>query len=129
VFGQVSERDGEVLAPDDEQRRRVTLVLLGKGAVLARWLVRPLAAEMDETEQWGSGTTDGEPRYRNARQPAASVSRERVVLDEQVWDSPAGARDDTEPERSSGGWQERALRAGELYGVLPRGGVVRGRGP
>ena len=21
----------------------------------------------DETEQWGSGTPDGEPRYRNAR--------------------------------------------------------------
>jgi hypothetical protein len=38
----------EMLASDDEHERRVTLLLLGKGAVLARWLVRPLAAEMDE---------------------------------------------------------------------------------
>ena len=29
----------------------MTLLLFGKGAVLARWLMRPLAIEMDETEQ------------------------------------------------------------------------------
>ena len=27
----------------------------------------PLASALDETEQWGSGTADGEPRYRNAQ--------------------------------------------------------------
>ena len=32
-----------------------------------------LAAESDETEQWGSGTADGEPRYRNARMAALST--------------------------------------------------------
>jgi hypothetical protein len=42
---------------DDERERRVTLLLLGKGAVLARWLMRPLAAEMDESRQHDDGAT------------------------------------------------------------------------
>ena len=40
-----------VHAPDEEQERRVGLLLLGKGAVLAHGFDHPLAAEMDETEQ------------------------------------------------------------------------------
>ena len=56
---------------DDDRERRGRVLLLGKGAVLAHRLARPLAAESDETEQWGSGTADGEPRYRNARGGAA----------------------------------------------------------
>jgi hypothetical protein len=36
---------------DDEQERRVRLLLLSKGAVLAHWFDRPLAAELDESEQ------------------------------------------------------------------------------
>jgi hypothetical protein len=38
-------------ARDDEQARRVKLLLLGKGAVLVRRFDCPLAAEMDESEQ------------------------------------------------------------------------------
>jgi hypothetical protein len=53
------------------RERRGRLLLLGKGAVLTHRLARPLAAESDETEQWCSGTADGEPRYRNARSAAA----------------------------------------------------------
>jgi hypothetical protein len=34
--------------PDDEEERRVRLLLLGKAAVLAHRDERPLAAEMDE---------------------------------------------------------------------------------
>ena len=37
--------------PDDDQERRGRLLLLGKGAVLAHRLARPLAAESDESEQ------------------------------------------------------------------------------
>jgi hypothetical protein len=33
---------------DDEEERRVRLLLLGKAAVLARRFERPLAAEMDD---------------------------------------------------------------------------------
>jgi len=36
---------------DDDRERRRRLLLLGKGAVLAQRLVRPLAAQMDESEQ------------------------------------------------------------------------------
>jgi hypothetical protein len=36
---------------DDERERRVTLLLLGKGAVLAHRFERPLAAEMDDDQQ------------------------------------------------------------------------------
>jgi hypothetical protein len=36
---------------DDEQARRVRLLLLGKGAVSARRLERPLAAGMDDDQQ------------------------------------------------------------------------------
>jgi hypothetical protein len=36
---------------DDEQERRVRLLLLGKGAVLVHRFERPLAAEMDEVQQ------------------------------------------------------------------------------
>src|SRR5829696_1857645 len=50
---------------DDERERRVTLLLLGKGAVLARCLVRPLAAELDEFEQ---------PRRDAGRRAAAPES-------------------------------------------------------
>jgi hypothetical protein len=38
-------------ALDDEQARGLRLLLLGKGAVLARRLARSLAAELDESEQ------------------------------------------------------------------------------
>jgi hypothetical protein len=38
-------------ARDDEQARRVRLLLLGKGAVSAHRIERPFAAGMDETEQ------------------------------------------------------------------------------
>ena len=48
------------IASDDEQARRVRLLLLGKvTAVLAHRFERPLAAELDESEQWptrGAGT-------------------------------------------------------------------------
>jgi hypothetical protein len=36
---------------DDDQERSGRLLLLGKGAVLAHRLARPLAAESDETQQ------------------------------------------------------------------------------
>jgi hypothetical protein len=39
------------LARDDEEERRVRLLLLGKAAVLAHRFERPLAAEMDESQQ------------------------------------------------------------------------------
>jgi hypothetical protein len=38
-------------ASDDDQERRVRLLLLGKGAVLARRFERPLAAGMDDDQQ------------------------------------------------------------------------------
>jgi hypothetical protein len=41
----------QTTAPDDEEERRVGLLLLGKGAVLAHRFDRPLAAESDETQQ------------------------------------------------------------------------------
>jgi hypothetical protein len=41
------------VAADDEEQRRVRLLLLGKAAVLAHRFERPLAAEMDEQEQSG----------------------------------------------------------------------------
>ena len=46
-------RPGAGLAPaaDDEYERRVRLLLLSKGAVLAHWFHSPLAAGMDESEQ------------------------------------------------------------------------------
>jgi hypothetical protein len=37
--------------PDDDQERTGRLLLLGKGAVLAHRLARPLAAESDDEEQ------------------------------------------------------------------------------
>ena len=40
---------------DDEQDRRVSLLLLGKEAILAHRFERPLDAEMDETEQRRGG--------------------------------------------------------------------------
>ena len=43
---------------DDEQERRVRLLLLGKGAVLAHRFERPLAAELDEYEQRPIGDAD-----------------------------------------------------------------------
>jgi hypothetical protein len=58
------------LAKDDEEERRVRLLLLGKAAVLAHRYERPLAAEMDEREQSSSGAADGELRCRNAREAA-----------------------------------------------------------
>jgi hypothetical protein len=42
---------GRSLGLDDELERRVRLLLLDKGAVLAHRFDRPRAAEMDETEQ------------------------------------------------------------------------------
>jgi hypothetical protein len=47
VFG----RRSHVLARDDEEERRVRLLLPGKAAVLAHRLERPLAAEMDDDQQ------------------------------------------------------------------------------
>jgi hypothetical protein len=47
----VSPHESEALAVDDEQERRVRLLLLGEGAVLAQWFERPLAAELDESQQ------------------------------------------------------------------------------
>jgi hypothetical protein len=44
-------RDLRAPATLDEQERSVTLLLLGKAAVLVRRLARALAAELDETEQ------------------------------------------------------------------------------
>jgi hypothetical protein len=44
-------RPDETLARDDDQERKLRLLLLGKGAVLAHRFERPLAAEMDESEQ------------------------------------------------------------------------------
>jgi hypothetical protein len=35
---------------DDDQERRVRLLLLGKGAVLAHRFERPLAAELDDQQ-------------------------------------------------------------------------------
>jgi hypothetical protein len=43
-------------AADDEHERRARLLLLSKGAVLAHWLHRPLAAGMDDEEQLGCRT-------------------------------------------------------------------------
>jgi hypothetical protein len=39
-------------ANDDDPERRVRLLLLGKAAVLAHRFERPLAAGVDEMEQW-----------------------------------------------------------------------------
>ena len=39
------------LDSDDEEERRARLLLLGKGAVLAHRIERPLAAEMDDDQQ------------------------------------------------------------------------------
>ena len=39
------------VAVEDEEERRVRLLLLGKAAVLAHRYERPLAAEMDEEQQ------------------------------------------------------------------------------
>ena len=36
---------------DDEQARRVRLLLFGKGAVMAHRFERPLTAEMDDDQQ------------------------------------------------------------------------------
>ena len=46
------------LVEDDDQERRVRLLLLGKGAVLAHQFERPLAAGMDEYEQRLIGDAD-----------------------------------------------------------------------
>src|SRR5688572_26366297 len=48
-----SASDGTARAParDEDQERRVRLLLLGKGAALAHWFHRPLAAGMDENQQ------------------------------------------------------------------------------
>jgi hypothetical protein len=54
----------------------VSLLLLGKAAVLAHRFERLLAAEMDEREQSDSGAPDGEPRYRNAR--TAGICRHAI---------------------------------------------------
>jgi hypothetical protein len=45
------------LASDDDQERRVRLLLLGKAAVLAHRFERPLAVEMDDDRQ----STPAEP--------------------------------------------------------------------
>jgi hypothetical protein len=55
------------LAKDDEEERRVRLLLLGKAAVLAHRYERPLAAEMDEFQQRGRGQCEAGPRSRYAR--------------------------------------------------------------
>ena len=47
----ISVHANETIARDDEEERRGRLLLIGKGAVLAHRLARPLAAESDETEQ------------------------------------------------------------------------------
>jgi hypothetical protein len=44
--------DRETPALDDEHERRVGLLLLGKAAVLAHRLARPLAAESDEEREY-----------------------------------------------------------------------------
>ena len=52
----------DATALDDGQERRGRLLHLGKGAVLAHRLAPPLAVELDETEQSGSGAADVGPR-------------------------------------------------------------------
>jgi hypothetical protein len=47
----VSARQLKTPTWDDEEERRVRLLLLGKATVLAHRYERPLAAEMDESEQ------------------------------------------------------------------------------
>ena len=55
----VSVVDYETSALDDDRERRGRVLLLGKGAVLAHRLARPLAAESDESEQRaGPGARD-----------------------------------------------------------------------
>jgi hypothetical protein len=51
-------------APDDDQERRVRLLLLGKGAVLAHRFERLLAAELDEERKYG--VPAGTPRVRHS---------------------------------------------------------------
>ena len=48
LIASVSVRCCETPAVDDDQERRVRLLFLGKGAVLAHRLPRPLAAESDD---------------------------------------------------------------------------------
>jgi hypothetical protein len=60
-------------ATDDDQERRGRRLLLGKGAVLAHRLARPLAAELDESEQWprSSDATRSAAPYRAKQQSRA----------------------------------------------------------
>jgi hypothetical protein len=47
---------------DDDQERRGRLLLLGKGAVLAHRLARPLAAKLDDQRQRGEEPEHAQPR-------------------------------------------------------------------
>ena len=82
-------------AADDEQERRVTLLLFGKGAVLARWLMRPLAVEMDESEQ-SPGTRRREPAGcsfpRMRASPPAHSSRPLWTISASTWRGSVDAR-------------------------------------
>jgi hypothetical protein len=53
---------------DNEHERRVRLLLLSKGAVLAHRFHSPLAAGMDEIRHSVSRHASGPRRYRNARE-------------------------------------------------------------
>jgi hypothetical protein len=57
--------DTEALEMDDEEERRMRLLLLGKAAVLAHRYERPLAAEMDESRQRCSRRVRRGARCRN----------------------------------------------------------------
>ena len=48
VFGQVSERDGEVLAPDEQRERRWRPPLFDQGSSVSPRGDPPLTAELDE---------------------------------------------------------------------------------
>jgi hypothetical protein len=60
----VRAKSSHALAADDAQQRSGRLLLLGKGAVLAHRLARPLAGESDDTEQPPDSPDDRSPRCR-----------------------------------------------------------------
>jgi hypothetical protein len=59
----VSHVERQTTALDDEEERRVRLLLLGKAAVLTHRYERPLAAEMDDDQQ----SRRADWRHRGAR--------------------------------------------------------------
>jgi hypothetical protein len=78
----------------------VRLLLLGKGSRLAHRYERSLAAEMDDKRPWAF------PRER-----LHAGCRYRVVVTLRLRVQPRELS--LSRKRSSGGWRERALRAGE----------------